>query len=121
MEGSFTIPLYDRVKNQIYDEFQRLKRQQTIVLTIRSNRKKVMSLKLFQSKFLRFFYELHSLHGFEAKLDEYTKDKLIDFAIKINSINSIKKVNEVTMLSSGAIRQLDITKISMERNNDSFV
>ena len=47
MEGN-TIPLYDRVKNQIYEDFQRLKRQQTILMTVRSKRKKVLALKEFR-------------------------------------------------------------------------
>ncbi len=114
-----TIPLYDRVKNQIYDEFQRLKRQQTIVLTSRSNRKKVLALKEFRSKYLRFFYEIYALTSFDF-LPKIVKKKLIYLADNIENINTKSKINEVVLYSTLAVRELKITKITFDVNNESF-
>jgi len=117
--SSYTVPLYDRVKNQVYDDYQRVKRQQTIVLTVRSKRKRILALKEFRSKFLRFFFEIYSLTTFDF-LNKEIKDKLLDFANEIKQINKLDKVNEVVLYSTLAIRTLGITKISYENNNDSF-
>lgn len=116
---SNTIPLYDRVKNQIYDEYQRLKRQQTIVLTVRSKRKRVLALKEFRSKYLRFFYEIYALTTFDF-LPKIVKKRLIYFANDIKVINSLDKVGEVVMFSTLAIRELKITKITFDIDEDSF-
>lgn len=114
-----TIPLYDRVKNQIYDEFQRVKRQQTIVLTVRSKRKRILALKEFRSKYLRFFMEIYSLTTFDF-LPVIVKEPLIEFANDIKRINTLSKVNEVVLFSSMAIRNLGITKITYDIDTDSF-
>lgn len=114
-----TIPLYDRVKNQIYDDFQRLKRQQTIVLTVRSKRKKVLALKEFRSKYLRFFYEIYALTSFDF-LPKQIKNKLIYLADNINKVNTLGKVQEVVLYSTFAVRELKITKITFDVDNDSF-
>lgn len=113
------IPLYDRVKNQIYDDFQRLKRQQTIVLTVRSKRKRVLALKEFRSKYLRFYYEIFSLTTYDLIPKQY-KDVLEKFTEDVRLINSIGTVNEVVMFSTIAIRELNITKITFDRDTDSF-
>jgi hypothetical protein len=119
MEYSSTIPLYDRVKNQIYDEFQRLKRQQTLVLTARSKRKKILALKNFKSKYLRFFYEIFALTNFDT-LPKVVKDRLVWLGDNIEYVTTIGKVNEVVLFSTLAIRELNITKITYDRDTDSF-
>jgi len=119
MESSSTIPLYDRVKNQIYDDYQRVKRQQTIVLTVRSRRKKILALKEFRSKYLRFFYEIYALTSFDL-LPVEIKKGLMKLANDVRIINSVGKVNEAVLYSTAAIRELNITKITFERDLDSF-
>lgn len=119
MESTSTIPLYDRVKNQIYDDFQRVKRQQTVVLTVRSKRKKILALKEFRSKYLRFFYEIYALTTFDLLPIEIKKG-LKNLANDVRVINSIGKVNETVLFSTAAIRELNITKITFERDLDSF-
>jgi uncharacterized hydantoinase/oxoprolinase family protein len=120
MESSNTIiPLYDRVKNQVYDDFQRLKRQQTVLLTVRSKRKKILALKEFRSKFLRFFYEIYSLTDFD-KLDINVKKVLIKFANNILLIKNIGDINNIVLHCTISIRLLGITKISYDYNNESF-
>lgn len=114
-----TIPLYDRVKNQVYDDYERLKRQQTIVLTVRSKRKRILALKEFRSKFLRFFMEIYSLTTFDL-LDKKIKTALLHLANDITKINSLSKVNETLLWCTLAIRYLGITKINIDMNTDSF-
>lgn len=114
-----TIPLYDRVKNQIYDDYQRVKRQQTIVLTVRSKRKRVLALKEFRSKYLRFFYEIFALTTYDF-LPVEVKKTLEEFTEDIRTINSIGNVNKAVMFCTFAVRDLNITKITFDRDTDSF-
>lgn len=117
--NSSTIPLYDRVKNQIYDDFQRVKRQQTIVLTVRSKRKRILALKEFRSKYLRFFYEIYSLTSYDL-LPPEVKKGLMRLANNIKVINSVGTVNEAVLFSTLAVRELSITKITFDRDTSSF-
>lgn len=119
MESNFTIPLYDRVKNQVYDEYQRLKRQQTIVLTVRSKRKRVLALNNFRSKYLRFYYEIFSLSNYDLLPSQYKKP-LMYYANDTRKINNLDKVNEVVMYATVVVRELGITKITFERDTESF-
>lgn len=113
------IPLYDRVKNQIYDEYQRIKRQSTMVEKARSNRKKIFALKNFRAKYKRFFYEIYALSLFEH-LPKNLKNGLMHFASETRRIKNEKDVDEVLFLSTLALRELQINKITFERDDDTF-
>lgn len=113
------IPLYDRVKNQIYDEYQRIKRQSTVVSRARSKRKKVFALKNFRAKYKRFFFEIYALESFE-KLPRNLKNGLLYFVEDMKRINSETKVDEVMLLSALTIREMKINKITFDRDDDTF-
>lgn len=114
-----TIPLYDRVKNQVYDEYQRLKRQHTIVFNARSKRKKVLSLKMFRAKYLKFFYEIYSLSSYDF-LSKEVKAGLEKYGNNVELINNLDKIGECVMFSTIAIRELKITKIHFDKDYSSF-
>ena len=116
---STTIPLYDRVKNQVYDDYERLKRQQTMILTARSKRKRVLALKSFRSKYFRLFFEIYHLSNYDL-LPKVIKNNLEYFAEDIKRINSMSKVYYVMLFCADVIKELKISKITYERDNDSF-
>lgn len=114
-----TIPLYQRVKEQIYEDFERLKRQQSVVLEARSKRKRVLALRVFRTKFLRFFFEIYALTTFDL-LPKVIKHNLQHFAEDTKRIKSVDTVYDVILNSTIAMRELKLTKITFDKDNSSF-
>ena len=113
------IPLYDEHKRRIYDDFQRLNRQQTEYMTARSGYKKHFSLQHFRSKFCRFANNVMSTDVYKfIKVD--IKQKVTYYRVDLNRIKGSKDIDEIMFLAIEIIKSMRITKISYTNDNDAF-
>jgi len=118
MEDANILPLYDRAKNDIYDDFQRLKRQRTIILTLKNKNKKMRALRYFRERYENFFWDLMENRAFDF-LDEIIRNNLMYFAEKEENI-TLNNTIEVMLNCAQAIKDLNITNITFVKNEDSF-
>lgn len=116
---NIVIPLFDRVKHQIYDDFERLVRQESMILRAKSKRNKLMALTYFRVKYCRLFKNIYSLESYN-QLPENFRDYLEETNNNLDKINTIKKVNRVTLVCSKVIRKLNITKIGYDIETEVF-
>lgn len=116
---NIVIPLYDRVKHQIYDDYERLIRQESMILRAKSKRNRSMALNYFRVKYCRFFNNIYSLTSYN-KLDKQLKDNLEYTNNNLKKIDTVKKVSKITNMCSRVIRSLDITKIGFDVDNEVF-
>lgn len=113
------IPLYDRVKHQIYDDFERVIRQQTIYLNARSKRKRQMALRFFRSKFVRFYNNIYSTDMYQF-IKKPMKVILVDYMKDMATIKNSYDVNTISTVCAAVIRDMKITKISFQGNDEAF-
>ena len=113
------IPLYDEHKRRIYDDFQRLNRQQTEFISARSKYKKHFCLQHFKSKFCRFVNNVWSADSYNIVKKE-VKDRIQYYRFDLSRIKSSQDIDEIIFLCIEVIKTLKITKITYTNGNDAF-
>ncbi len=109
-----TIPLYDRVKITIYESFQSLQRQNSIVQTAQNSSERKASLINYQERYCRF------MSNMDEDLKMLKNDQKIRYMkyydLNLNKINVINARN-LTNFARLIIKNMGITKI--ENNKSS--
>lgn len=118
-DGSYVISLGDRVKNQIYDDFERISRQESIVLSAKGRENYIRAIKHYRTKYIRFFNNIFSTDGY-PKLKANYRSKLELYRKNVNQIKKKEQVMEITLICSAVIRDMKITKISFNRSEDAL-
>lgn len=119
MEDSNVISLADRSKNLIFDDFQRLNRQHTMVLNAKSSYGRHFALKLFVTKYAKFMNNVMCIDMYE-QIKKEVKDKAEKYRYNLDKIKSNEDVDEVIYICIALVRGLKITKISFFGNDDAF-
>jgi len=117
--NSSVMPLYDRVKNQIYDDFQRLSRQESIVFSAKGRSNYVRALKHYRIKYNRFVTNIFSTNLYK-KIKEQDREILENYRANANLIKTREQITTITMLCASIIRDMNITKISFDRSDEIF-
>lgn len=118
MTDDYVIPLYERAKNQIYDEYQRLKRQSSLFLTSHNSQKKYAKVH-FRTKFFNFYMEIYIQDSYIKLPEEWRK--ILDYYF--NDVSRIKKdydVQTIMAICSEVMKTLNITNIGMQKNDRAF-
>lgn len=112
------ISVGDRVRNNIYDSFLKLKRQYSLVLMARSRRKKILALRYFRIKYSNFFLDIFNLDNY-GRQPLKIRDSMEYFIEDLNRINT-KTLLDVMIVSSEFIRHIKLTKITYIKDDRSF-
>lgn len=111
------MPLYDRVKHQIYDDYQRLLRQESIVLSAKGRSNYLRAVKHYRIKYSRFVANVFSTDTY-VKLSPKFREELEIYRADMDLIKTRRQVTELTMLCSSIVRAMKITKISYDKIDD---
>lgn len=110
------MPLYERTKHQIYDDFERLKRQSSLCLNCKPKQLK-FSIKHYRERYHNFFIEIFTQSKYKQIEQEY-RDVLEKYFNNINNIKDINDVLTLTALCAGVLRDFGINEIGF--NKDEF-
>ena len=119
MVESNVISLADRTKNQVYDDFQRLNRQHTMVLRAKSDYGRHYALKIFRTKYAKFMNNVMCIDMYEL-IKKEVKDKAEHYRQHLDKIKTNKDIDEVIFISIALVRGLKITKITFKSNDEAF-
>lgn len=113
-------PIYDRVKHQIYDDYERLSRQSALLLNIKGRTLRINALRHFRRKFLNFFNNFW-LTDVYATLPRRFRAKLEMFAENERLIKTKKQVRDITFTCGSCLRYIGIAKITYTKTKDDIL
>lgn len=108
------VPVYDRAKNQIYDDFQRMKRQGNKFLISRKSEKKY-ALKHFKFKFLNFYDEIYIQKKYSTFEKEF-RNSLDSYYSDISTISTDEDIMKIMAISMQIMKHFNITNIYFDRD-----
>ncbi len=113
-------PLYDRVKHQIFDDYERLNRQEALVLGAKSKVKYINALRHYRAKFVKFFNNIWVTDLYPT-INIKLREKLEDFRVNEMKIKTKEQVRDITLSCGTIIRDLKIAKITFTKNTETIM
>ena len=113
-------PLYDRVKHQIFDDYERLNRQEAMVLGAKNKTKYVYALRYYRTYFVKFFNNIWVTDLYPS-IHSRLRKNLESYRVNEMKIKTKAQVRDITLTCGTIIRDLKIAKITFTKNNDSIL
>jgi len=119
MAQDIVFSLSDEVKHKIYDSYQKLLRQESLLYKTRNKSNYVRALRHFRVKYIIMFTNLYTTDQYKFITKEF-KDELEEYRALPHKIKTKKQATHIVMMTGGILRDFGITKISFTMNNDAF-
>ena len=113
-------PIYDRVKHQIYDDYERLNRQQALVMGAKTKTAYINALRHFRAKYSKFFNNIFITDVY-PNLPKTFREKLEFYAENEKRIKKKEQVRDITFTCGSVLRSINLAKITYTKNRDDIM
>ena len=119
MQNDIVFSLGDEVKHKIFDSYQKLLRQESILYKTRSKSNYIRAMRHFRVKYIIMFTNIFSTDQYKFVKPEW-KEKLEKYRAMPNTIRKKEQATDIVMNVGCILRDFGITKISFTKDYDAF-